>query len=170
MGDSLIDPDSPHGRLARPSILNLPPPHSADSVFVDNETGALYKQVYSGNCSLVFKHFFESPKEICLGYPNYHLTVCVCEDNGLLGSLAFVEYKAEVTAEVIGVQTIYRLSDGPLLGMSGDQLSSLGSRALHLLFRLAGYDLGIRSMVYLGQMGCCQKVGWWKEAVDLAVI
>ena len=64
--NNVMDPESPLGRLHRPTIAELPPPHTVDSVFADQDLKEVYLRLFRGEYSLIE---FPNAKSIRIGFP-----------------------------------------------------------------------------------------------------
>ena len=62
------DPESALGRLHRPTIAELLPPHTVDSVFVDLNLKGLYLVIFRGEYSIIWMHTFPDGEAMRTGW------------------------------------------------------------------------------------------------------
>jgi hypothetical protein len=184
-GESKINPDSPHGKLARPPAKDLPGPHRDDRSFKDKETADIFSSVYRGNFSIQWLHVFreiqlskaidkQCSQPECVQQwmlderkPAYFFCVSIVKENGdeirigdhVIGPLA----NGEPGSEYLG--------DWRFGALTNDQQIALVLRVTHMLLRVTGCDFGFSSLPTFRQIfGHYNVSGWWVETRDLATL
>ncbi|GKY90815.1 hypothetical protein MPSEU_000054300 [Mayamaea pseudoterrestris] len=178
-----FDTESVFRKMYRPSIEELPGPHTVESVFKDVETESLFRDMFKGNnLVLTWMHYFEKDTNDDIGdhlencRPTLITHVYEAKPDGTLVELGFVGGfpKASRNHSEKAYQTRYnwldrRLSENQLtLG----QARALLERIFHLLFRLVAFDLGNYNAAAIarGMVMSYKDENRWKEAVDLEMI
>jgi hypothetical protein len=173
-----ISPETAHGKLPRPALKDLPPLHTEYSAFCVTETERLYRAFYAGNCYMLWKHEFDQPIGLVYCRPSIHLWLSLEEPKGLAVNqnmqygfkiMSEISDDDDIVIDVIDCRIGHEPS--PLLGITEDHRYILRARYMHVLLRLCGFDLGIRSMKYLELcQQCYQTLDWWKELADVAIV
>ena len=173
-----IDKDSAFAKLKRVSIAELPGLHSSDTIFKDDDAGALCQDLYHGkNLVIELFHEYADAKQRLVCLPTIHAKLYVLEaDETLLdvGSVTVCPLPDETSESLTGRDTTVSTTWGKLLknGLTMDQKSALADRMIHIIFRSMGYNLGCnitKSICsYLTRQYANRR--WWKESLDLAII
>jgi hypothetical protein len=188
--EPLINPDSPRGRLPRPPIETMP---RKRFTFDTPETEAVFTKIYGGDFIAVWRHqlTFTNPHEPSrkAPEPTFHIEVFVEQeeaDNPLkVGELKYLPVTFD-EHRVNGEECPQRLGWNdwnpkyairrwewtalPWI-ITTKQRTALSLRVIHLLVRVAGYDIGNCARYAFEQIfNHFMMRGEWADAVDAAII
>ena len=169
--NNVMDPKSAFGPLHRPTIAELPPPHTVDSIFSDQDVKELYLRLFRGEYSILWRHAFHDAEAIRTGRPMIQFGVSDRASNGMYSAL--MHCYTFMPAEKGTVVTSYcQPTHDELPGLSENQRKALNARIVHHFLRLAGVDLGfwIRLLLAKSMSVTYQLKKWWIEALDMAIV
>ena len=171
-----IPPESHYGRLRRPSIDDLPGPHSADRTFWDKTAEKPFLKIYRGDCSLVV---VVTETE---GRTSYEILALVedsneadvDDDSVFCGSLVSVTVESENGFAPDGFFLCSSCGAGERFVslLKESQKDAIFSRILHVFLRVLGSRLKKEVFTYLvwALKGTYSQNHWWKETLDLSMI
>ena len=163
-----MDLESPLGRLHRPTVAELSPPHTVDAVFADPDLKELYFRLFRGEYSLIWWHTFTDDSAIRTGFPQ--MRGCVVDKVDGMYAPGMHSFKLDPVDNGKTIQ-ISR-SSVELAGLRDNQLEALNCRIVHHFLQLVGADLGfrIRTLLVASLSAMYHSKKWWKEALDISIV
>jgi cytochrome c551/c552 len=164
-----IDPESPLGKLPRPSIAELPLPRKGNAVFTNEKTEETYLKIYRGDCIFVWKHFYKDCRMLALGLPSFQISVRMPDAKEImeLNSNALFHTSENYSfSNFLNTPGVLKyLSD-----MSRNQFCALCDRVMHIFIRVVGIEVGFRSIRLIWSGLLFGFRGWWSEQLDLNLV
>ena len=165
-----INPESPHGKLARPPARDLPGPHSCDRTFANAEVEGLSSQLYNGDFVFRWTHSFVPTQGerheldiVALERAAPYLLIAACPGTTADNIGPLVMLNAAVAQD--------SFSCGSQFDLTESQKKAWATRALHYFLRVAGCDVGQSShMLERALAADYLRKAWWKENLDAAII
>ena len=163
-----MDFESALGRLHRPTIAELAPPHTIDSVFADLDVKELYFRIFRGEYRIEWSHKFPVDETIRFGSPMVVIFLAVKLSGDYWDTVHAFSYNPTIN----GSHLLCCPTDLQFPGLSEHQNNALSWRVVHHLLRLTGVDIGLRIRSFLAETMSLsyQSKSWWKEALDMAII
>ncbi|GKZ00320.1 hypothetical protein MPSEU_000984900 [Mayamaea pseudoterrestris] len=181
---TILHSETPHGRLRRVSIQELPGLHSDESVFESSEIERIFRSVYEGNFVVNWKHSFKPPSShnesdivqewmLDAAKPMYSFEVLVAgareAEYTVLGTVTYTPPQriCDARTKRDGLSATWLST----FSISRNQNECLTLRILHLLMRITGYDFSYSSLNDFKLIFDQFKArNWWKENLDISLI
>ena len=152
-----------YAKLPRLAPKNLPRIHSRDAEFLDSDIEETYKKIYRGEFTI------ETTREAFLDYEqktSYQFTVKAQVRNSMVRIIIETDANHNLKHYTVGRSADFADS------LSISQTTALQYRVLHLFLRHQGvllHEFLFRKLSN-GLMQKYRHSGWWKEALDVAMI